>query len=94
MYLLYRQPRSRTFNEAQSADRFIDDFWYLVYIIFILCHAIMRLLGTAPALPPGTNRATVFNLILYVSVFGETGKGNFATGRGAYRHITSHQSKE
>jgi hypothetical protein len=51
-----RQNRSH-FCQADAADRFIDDFYYLVYIIFILRRDQGRPLGAA--LPREANGVTM-----------------------------------
>lgn len=50
--LMERQNRS-SFCQAAAADRFIDDIYYLVYIIFIPCRDQSCCLAHRRALLPG-----------------------------------------
>ena len=57
--LMERQNRS-SFCQAAAADRFIDDIYYLVYIIFIPCRDQTRLLGTPRCAAPGRRMGSLW----------------------------------
>ncbi|PTR15084.1 hypothetical protein C8R31_104111 [Nitrosospira sp. Nsp2] len=73
-------------TKAESADRFIDDFYYLVYIILIAFFVVgLPLLAPVPQWLSGVGVIA----LCFIPIFSRAGRQLWLS-RNVYRHIFLH----